>query len=443
MSRLLNSAKQSVDFVSNRIWKIRMNKVKNRRQGILIKQLRIVSLAFKKFKEDDSLNTATALTFYTLFSIVPILALLFAIAKGFGYEDRLPELQARLLAEYPEYAGILGSSFGYANSLLSTTEGGVIAGFGVVLLLWSVMKLLISIENIFNQTWEVKHGRSWVRKVTDYLTIMMVGPLMLIVSGGITVAVQNEIGALHFLSFAGTILMKLLAFSLVAGVFVFLYVVLPNTKVRFRAALYAAVISTVLFEFVGWGYIKFQIGANRMNAIYGGFAALPLFLIWLQYSWYIVLLGANLAYASQHVDHYELEDDIKNLSARYKKVISLMIANLVAKRFYNGEAPMTVTEISEKLDLPSRLSANLLNEFVAIGVLVEIKADNEDILYLPGVTESKFTVQYLIDAIERRGVNSLPINDTIELIHINKLMQEMDKAMDTDLGHLYIKDIVK
>lgn len=443
MSRLFDSAKQSVDFVSNKIWKIRINKIKNKRQGILIKQLRIVSLAFKKFNEDNCLTTATALTFYTLFSIVPILALLFAIAKGFGYGDRLPELQARLLKDYPEYSSILGSSFGYANSLLSTTEGGVIAGIGIVLLLWSVMKLLISIENIFNQTWEVKHGRSWVRKVTDYLTIILVGPLMLIISGGITVAVQNEVGNIHLLGI-GTVFIKLLAYALITGFFIFLYIVLPNTKVKFKSALFASVIATVLFELLGWAYIRFQIGANRMNAIYGGFAALPLFLIWLQYSWYIVLMGANLGYASQHVDHYELEEDIKNLSSRYRKVVSLMIANLVAKRFYNGEESLNTTQISEKLDLPSRLSATLINEFVAIGIFVEVRTDDDDeVVYQPGVTESKFTVQYLIDAIERRGVNSLPISDTLELIHINKLMQEMDKAMDTDMGHLYIKDLVK
>jgi membrane protein len=441
--KLLTSAKESVDFVSNKLWKVRINKIQDKRQGFLIKQVRIISLALKKFNADDCLTTATALTFYTIFSIVPILALLFAIAKGFGYEEKLPELQADLLVRYPEYSGVLGSSFTYANSLLSTTEGGIIAGVGIVLLLWSVMKLLISIEEIFNRTWGVKTGRSWVRKVTDYLTIMMIGPILLIVSGGITVAVQNRIGNMN-MSFVGTFFIKLLAYALVAGFFIFLFVVLPNTKVRFKSALSAAVLSTILFELLGWGYIKFQIGANRMNAIYGGFAALPLFLIWLQYSWYIVLLGANLAYASQHVDHYELEEEIKNLSARYKKVLSLMIANLVAKRFYNGEKSLTALQISAALDLPSRLTDTLINEFVDTGVFVEVRTEDEkEVVYQPGITESKFTVQYLIDSMERKGVNSLPINDTAELIHINKLMQEMDKAMDTDLGHLYIKDLVK
>jgi membrane protein len=292
--------------------------------------------------------------------------------------------------------------------------------------------------------WEITRGRSWVRKVTDYLTIMLVGPLLLIVSGGLTVAIQTEIGNLHMLGFISTFFVKLMAYALVASAFTFLYMVMPNTKVTFKAALKAAVIATILFEFVGWGYIRFQIGANRLNVIYGSFAALPLFLIWVQYSWYIVLFGSELSYSYQNVDHYELEDDIQNLSSRYKKAISLLIANLVAKRFYNNEVPLNVIQISEKLDLPSRLTRMVVNEFVETGIFVEVATTNDkEIVYQPGVTESKFTVQYLIDSIDRKGINSLPINDTDELSHIQKFMEEMDKTMDTDLGHLKIKDLVK
>lgn len=439
MANIVSLAKKSMDFVSDKLWKIRLNKV-DKRQGILIRQLRILSLAFKGFKEDNCLTYATALTFYTLFSIVPILALVFAIAKGFGYEKNL---QDQILQNYKEYNDILTNAFVYANSMLSTTKGGVIAGFGIVLLLWSVMQLLVNIENSFNDIWEINRGRTWIRKVTDYLTIMLVGPLLLIVSGGLTVAIQTRVGNMHLLGFVSTFFIKLIAYALIAGVFTFLYTVMPNTKVKVKPAFLAAVVATILFEFVGWAYIRFQVGANRMNAIYGGFAALPLFLIWVQYSWYIVLFGAELSYSYQNVDHYELEDEIEKISPRYKKVIALMIANLVTKRFYNHEAALSAVEISEKLDLPSHLTRIILNEFVDTGIFVEINPEtDQDIVFLPGVTESKFTVQYLIDSIEKKGINSLPINDTKELIHINKLMVEMDKSMDTVLGHMNVKDIV-
>ena len=440
MAKFVPAARKSYEFVSEKLWKVRINKI-DKRQGILIRQLRVFSLAAKGFGEDNCLTAATALTFYTLFSIVPVLALAFAVAKGFGYEK---DLQAQLLANYSEYESILTNAFVYANSMLANTKEGIIAGIGIILLLWSVMQLLLNIEETFNKIWEIKRGRSWVRKVTDYLTIMIIGPVFLILSAGLTVAVQTRIGEMEHIGLLGAFFLKMFAYSLVACIFAFIYLALPNTKVKYRPAIIAAIISTVAFELLGWGYVKFQIGVNRMNAIYGTFAALPLFLIWVQYCWYIVLFGAELTYAYQNVDHYELDDDIQKLSPRYKKVISLLIANYVARKFNNLEKLPGVNEICEKLDLPSRLTRNIISEFVETGVFVEVRTEgNKDVLFQPGIPDSKFTVKFLIDTIDRKGVNDLPITDSNELKHITELMTQLDRTMDTDLGQLYVKDIIK
>ncbi len=440
MANAITMLKKGWEFLSTTLWHIRISKVSGRR-GFLLKQLRVFSLAIKGFNEDKCFTKASALTFYTLFSIVPILALVFAIAKAVGFDANLKQMLAN---QYTEYASILNNAFVYADSLLATAKGGLIAGFGIVLLLWSVMKLLVSIEANFNEIWEIKRGRTWIRKVTDYLTIMLISPLFLIVSGSLTVAIHTKIGNIHMIGFVGTAFIKLIAYALITGVFTFLYMVLPNTKVNFKSAVAAALVATFLFELLQWGYIKFQIGASSLNAIYGGFAALPLFLIWIQYSWYVVLFGAEFAFANQNIDHYELENEIQKLSIRYKKVIALMIANVVAKRFYNGEKALTATEITNTLDLPIRLTRHILNDFIETKIFVEIKTENEkEVLYQPAITESKFTVKYIFDCLEGKGVNALPINDSAELLHINALMQELNNTMNTDLGHLLVKDIVK
>jgi membrane protein len=440
MANLVTVIKKTWYFVSVKLWHIRIDKV-DKTQGFFLRQLRIFSLAINGFNEDKCLTKATALTFYTLFSIVPILALAFAISKGFGLEKNLQEM---ISGNYPEYKEVLDQAFVSAGKLLSTAKGGVIAGFGIVLLLWSVLKLLVSIEDNFNEIWEIKKGRTWVRKLTDYLTVMLIGPVFLIVAGGLTVAIQTKVGSIEILGYASTILIKLLAYSLIVAVFMFLYIILPNTKVNFRSAVVAAVIATILFELLQWAYVKFQIGANQLNAIYGGFAALPLFLIWLQYSWYIVLFGAEIAFANQNVDHYELDNEIKKLSIRYKKVIALMIANIVAKGFYQGDKAMTSIQIAEKLDLPVRLARTIINEFVECGIFIEMKTDTEkEIVYQPGITESKFTVKLLLETLEKRGTNSLPMIDTVELININKIMQQLDRSLEVEMGSVYIKDIVK
>jgi len=197
-----------------------------------------------------------------------------------------------------------------------------------------------------------------------------------------------------------------------------------------------------LFQLLQWIYIKFQIGANSMNAIYGGFAALPLFLIWIQYSWYIVLFGAELSFANQNVDHYELENDINKLSTRYRKAISLMVANIVAKRFYNGEESHTAKQIATKLDLPLRLVRNVINEFLETGIFIELKGDKEkESTYQPGLTESQLTVRNILNIVDEKGVNTLPINDSEELRSVNLIMGQLHNAWDNPDGNKLVKDI--
>ena len=432
--------KKGREFISEKIWSVRLEKLDSR-QAFLVKQLRVITLAIRGFKDNNCLTSATALTFYTLFSIVPILALVFAIAKGFGYDQTM---QVMILKKYNTYEQVLSNAFVYANKMLDSTNGSVIAGFGVFLLLWSVLKLLVSIEEIFNQIWEIKRGRSWVRKITDYLTIMLVGPILFMVSGGLTLAVQTKMGNFFEMGVISVFLVNTFAYLLVAGVFTFIYMALPNTKVTFKAAFMAAIIATVLFELLGWGYVKFQVGSSRVSAIYGGFAALPLFLIWVQYTWYIVLFGAQIAYANQNADKFELAEDIKNLSIRYKRVISLLITNLIAKRFYSGEKSLTAAEIATILDLPTKLAKNMLNEFVECGVLVEVKTDDDkEIVYQPGVTESRFDVKFLFDSLDKKGVNFIPINDSEELKHVNAMMGKLESLMNSELGHTKLKDLIK
>lgn len=443
MAGVITLFKRVTHFLNHKLWRVRIDKL-DKKQGLFVKQLRIFSLAIKGFNEDKCLLKATALTYYTLFSIVPVIALAFAIAKGFGFQERL---QADLLEKFNEQSTILNQAFLYADSLLQTTKGGVIAGVGVILLLWSVMKLLGNIEDSFNEIWEIKKGRTWVRKITDYLSILLIAPILLIVSGGVMVMLSTKvsyvISQVGFLSPIGIVLVKALAYSLVWGLFTFIYMVLPNTKVSFKAAAIGAIVATLLFELLQWAYLSFQIGAVQYNAIYGSFAALPLFLIWVQYSWFIVLFGAELAFANQNVDHYELENDIINISDRYKRVIALMIANHVVKNFNQGNTALTAMQISEKLDLPVRLTRQIIFEFTETGVFNEVKlAADKEIGYQPGISDTKMTVKFIIDKLDERGVNSLPIENSTDLQTVNRLMKDMDEVLNTSKGNVLVKDLI-
>lgn len=230
MANLVTLFKNMLHFFNHKLWHIRLSKL-DRKQSFFIKQLRIFALAVKGFNEDNCLLKSTALTYYTLFSIVPVIALAFAIAKGFGVQEML---QQQLLVDFSGQKDILQQAFVYADKMLQNTKGGLIAGIGIILLLWSVMKLLSNIESSFNEIWEIKKPRTWIRKITDYLSIMLVAPILIIISGTLTVTLKTGIdsvlGTVELLSPLQFILLKLLAFALIWSMFTFLYLVLPNTK---------------------------------------------------------------------------------------------------------------------------------------------------------------------------------------------------------------------
>ncbi len=446
MSKLFALFRSISHFINHKLWKVRLDKL-DKKQGALIKQLRIFTLSIKGFNDDKCLLKASALTYYLLFSIVPVVALLFAIAKGFGFEKKI---QQDLLRDFSQNADVLKQVFAYADTMLENTKGGVIAGVGVLLLLWTVMKLLGSVEDSFNEIWEIKKGRGYIRKFTDYLSIMLLAPVLILLSGSITVLIQSQIGnavnSVSWLPNLGVlvqILLKLTSLLLVAGLFTFLYMVLPNTKVTFKSAFTAGIVAGVLFELLEWAYLTFQIGAVRYNAIYGSFAALPLFLIWVQYSWFIVLFGAELAFANQNVDHYELENEIQGISVRYKRVISLLVANTVVKNFIEGQSPLTAAQIASQLDLPIRLARSIIFDFTETKIFSEVKTLNEkEIAYQPGISDSKLTVKYIIDALDKKGVNEIPIHLTNELDTIHRLMDDFDEVLLQNKGNVLVKDIL-
>lgn len=443
MANAVTIFKRVADFLNNKLWRLRLDKLDSK-QSFLLKQLRIFILAIKGFNEDKCLLKASALTYYTLFSIVPVIALAFAIAKGFGYQE---SLKKDILLKFHDQEDILNQAFIYADKMLANTHGGLIAGIGVVILIWSVMKLLGNIENSFNEIWEIKRDRTWIRKITDYLSIMLLAPILMIISGTITIGLKTSIEAFssNYVDIGPVAIyfFKFVAFALIWAIFSFIYIALPNTKVSFAAGAKGAFVAAILFEILQWVYVASQIGVGQYNAIYGSFAALPLFLIWVQYSWYVVLFGSELAFANQNVDHYELENDITNISDRYKRVIALMIANYVVKNFDNGGKALTSLEIAAKLDLPVRLARSIINEFIETGIFCEVKTLNDkETGYQPGISETKLTVKFIIDKLDEKGVNELPIESSTELETVNRLMIDMDEVLNTTKGNTLVKNLI-
>lgn len=433
------------NFIKVDIWRIRLADLPFGK-SFLIKQLRIIILAIRGYDEDKCFFRASSLTFYTLLSIVPVAAMFFGIAKGFGFEK---VLEKRIYENFPGQQEVLSQVLNFSNSLLQETRGGLIAGIGLAVLFWSILKVLNHIERSFNDIWEIKVGRSWGRKFGDYLSIMLISPIFIIMSGSLTVFITTQveqitqrIALLGMFSPAISFLLKFIPYVLIWALFTFLYIIMPNTKVNFKAGLLGGVVAGTIYQIAQWAYISFQVGAARYNAIYGSFAALPLFLMWVQISWWIVLFGAELSFANQNVDTYEYEPDCLKISPAYKRLLTLQIAHLLIKNFWNGKKPLTYSQISDRLTMPVRLVHSIIFDLVASGLVSETKTKSDkEFAYQPARDISTLTIKTILEALDQNGTEDIPVAKTEDYRALSDALKNFSDDMENSPANKLLKDI--
>lgn len=434
-----------INFVTYDVWRIRLNNL-SAGKSFLVKQLRIFLLVIRGFYEGKYQARASSLTFYSLLSIVPVLAMAFGIAKGFGFEKML---QTQLLEKFSGQEEVLIHVIKFANSLLENTKGGIIAGIGLSALFWTVIKVLGQIEHSFNEIWQIKKQRTPVRKISDYLSIMLISPAFVVMSGSVTVFIitrithiTEKISLLGFFSPVIFFFLKSIPFFLIWVLFTFIYIIMPNTRVSLKSGLLAGVLAGTLYQLLQWGYIDFQILIAKYNAIYGSFAALPLFLIWMQLSWLIVLLGAEISFVHQNADTYEFEQDCSHISASFKRLLSLQISHLLIKNFSKGEKPLIAAEIANTLEMPIRLALLILHELVESRIVSAININGDkDPSYQPACNINLLTVKYIIEALEQRGVDSIPVAQTDELKKLSETMKTFWKEIEMSSSNRLLKDL--
>lgn len=437
-----------IKFIKEDIWRIRVKNF-SPAKGWLIKQFRVVLVAIKGYQEDKCKFRASALTFFTLLSIVPILALLFGIAKGFGVEQMIADLILEKVQQQPQFEEIAKKTIAFSTNLLERTKGGVVAGIGIAILFLTVIRVLGNIENAFNFIWGIKKPRSLQRKFADYLSVMLVCPLLLVLSSSANIYVVGKVESitaqLQFMAGVRPYILfglRFLPYVSLWLVFSFIFCFMPNTKVRLSSAVLAGIVAGTLFQLTQIVYIKFQVGVTRYNEIYGSFAALPLFLIWLQLSWFIVLFGAEVSFAHQNIETFEMEPDCLNASKGFRKKIGILITSLIAKNFDQGLPAITAAEINKQLDLPIRLVRELLFELTSAGILAEtVVDDGGDPGYQPAKPIDKLTMVDVVTAIETKGLSQLDFARSEKIEKISKGFDQMQKQAKDHPANILVKDI--
>lgn len=387
-----------------------------------VRQYKLLFYTVQGLSSHGTMVRSAALTFYTLMSLVPVVALVFAVVKGFGLAEGLEQNLYEVLPQSPE---VIDYVVGFAQKALARTQGGWVALVGVLTLFWAVIKVFGSIEDAFNNIWEVRSTRSAARKYGDYIAVVVVAPILWVISSSMGNYAAEILGvagspALEVLSRAGSLVVAWVMFT-------FIYVVLPSTKVRFTAALTAGVVAGTAFVLFQWGYVYLQRWMTSYNAIYGSFAALPLFLLWMQISWEILLLGGELSFAYQNVARFDEEREslLVSYDCRRKLMVGVMV--LVSRAFRDGRGAVSFSEIRDRLDVPTRIMNNILYTLVQARMLSEIRTEGTDydLEYAPARDISTLRVYDILSAVDSHGFG----RDTIDM-HSNRELRRCAEVVE-------------
>lgn len=472
LERLRIRVKNLIHFLSYEIWRQNPETLSGNR-NILYDAIKTVMLTVRNVQELDIAASARSLTYRTLLSIVPLLAIIFAIARGFGIENIMETSIFRfMLGSSPSEEivvaapgsgiddataivteigdpdtiygthetvtatpvpspGIDGDQeisaegrtrefldllFGIIdNSLEEAKGGGLFAGIGILLFLYTILILFNDIEGNLNKIWQVSKGRSIGRKMTDYTAMVLFMPIFFILVNALNIISypqNNTLKIIYILYPFIPRLLEIVPFVVMILLFTSLYKFLPNTKVKLMNALIAGVIAGIAFQFFQMLYLSGQMWITRYNAIYGTFAAIPLMLLWIQMSWFIVLIGAEISYAAQNVRKFSFEKETRNISRRYRDFFTLMIASEIVQRFADEKPPLTADQISVRCKVPGRLTNDILNQLLELKIISVTPSDVDERVpaFQPAMDINLITVDRLISGLDEQGSEDFMID---------------------------------
>jgi len=362
INRIKAQALQAWKYWNGGVWQ-------DNRRNLWVNIVKTANLTVRGFMDGDLQSRACAMTYRTLLAIVPMLALLLAIGRGFGLSDYL---QQQLYSYFPSQEKILSVAMNFVDGYLAQASGGLFVGVGIVFLLWTLISLLSNVEEVFNDVWNVKTSRSIWRKITDYTAILLILPILMICSSGISIVMSSTLQKLLDFEFLTPVVSVILDAASVVLTWLFFagcYALIPNAKVKFTNALVAGILAGSGYQAVQWLFVSGQMYVAKYNAIYGSFSFLPLLLIWLQLVWLITFVGAGVCYSAQSIFSFSYEGEVKRISVSYSLKVKLAILSVIVSRFHNQLPPLSEQQIVERFEMPPRLAARHIAQLVAMGLI--------------------------------------------------------------------------
>ncbi|WP_295991645.1 YihY/virulence factor BrkB family protein [uncultured Alistipes sp.] len=428
-----------VTFFTDTVFRRDLSEWRNPVVRWLVEQYRLLFYTARGLRDHGTIVRSAALTFYTLMSLVPIVAVVFAVIKGFGLTDGLVDDLYGLFPRNPE---IVDNLIRFAENALARTRGGVVAAVALTTLFWAVIRVFGSIESAFDNIWEVKSSRSMARKWADYIAVVMIVPVLWVAAN----ALGGYLRDLLPFDSPGIypLLTRLASLTVIWTMFTLLYLIIPNARVRFGSALMAGMVAGTLFLLFQWGYVYLQRWMTSYNAIYGSFAALPLLLVWMQTSWEILLFGGELSFAYQNIARFAEERESLLISHDQRRRVMLAVMLVVVRRFRDAGGAASAEAIRERLELPTRIVNDVLYRLTEAGQLLAVAAPGtaSESAYVPAYDIASMKVCDLFEAIDRAGEGCFTLPATPELERVNLEIGRMRKCIRSGEEALRITDLL-
>ncbi len=429
-------------FVRQSIWQGDIRKMP-RAKRIAFSGMRILYVMVRELTEGQLALHAMSLVYTTLLSLVPLLAVSFSVLKAFGVNQIDPILMNLLAPLGEQGREITDRIIGFVENM----RVGVLGSLGLGFLLYTVISLVQKIEVSFNYVWRVKQVRSFARRFSDYLSVIIVGPVLVFTAIGFTASIMStdlvqQLIAMEPFGTAVLVASRVMPYLLISAAFTFFYMFVPNTTVRFRSALVGGLVGGALWQLTGFAFASFVAGSTRYAAIYSSFAILFLFMIWLYLSWFILLFGSQIAYYHQHPQQVRRETEQLRLSDRLRDRIGLAVMYLVTRAYEKGEPGWTLDALAQRLGVPGDAVIEVADDLLRLGYLLETSADPPG--YVPGRDPELLSINMLLAGLRSAGEEQVPRDEqALSLAPVEGVLAEAEQALARQFGERSIKDLVR
>jgi membrane protein len=413
-------------------------------QAWLVQMLRILIATGRDIADGLPTLRAMGLVYTTLLSLVPLLAVSFSVLKGFGVHNQVEPLLLNLLAPLGEQGVEITEKI---ISFVDNVNVRVLGSLSLVFLFYTVISLLTKIEQALNNTWRIKNYRGLIQRISEYISIIMVGPVLIFSGIGLaasikTSTVANALASMHGYGTLIWIVSNVTSFLLIVGAIAFIYILVPNEKVKFRSAFTGAVAAALMWKVTGWLFSTFVAGSTKYSAIYSGFAVTIIFMIWLYLSWLILLIGATIAFYHQHPERTSSRQQVLRLSARLREKIGLLLMLRVGQSFHSDDRKLTKQQLSKSLDIAAEALALVIRPLEAHGLLAE-SCDRHRV-YMPGKSMDRIMIRDIYDAVRSAQESTYLNPDNVASDKsVDTLLHDINASIENVIGDMSLLDLVE